>query len=201
MGGGADTRQSGFEEAMVTTDRGMFTLKEAAYLRSLPAVKEVSTARIIYSDRFKVECVRRYLKGESARKIFRDAGLDPALIGNKRVERCVARWKNTKYIVEEATETTIEETSDERPDTVRGGVDAKGVLESQDIADAAFRAMGAGKASRDMFDMRDLIIYQQTRQIALLQDKVDELQRRLDAVSQSENASDGDGADASLIER
>lgn len=201
MGGGADTRQSGFEEAMVTTDRGMFTLKEAAYLRSLPAVKEVSTARIIYSDRFKVECVRRYLKGESARKIFRDAGLDPALIGNKRVERCVARWKNTKYIVEEATETTIEETSDERPDTVRGGVDAKGVLESQDIADAAFRAMGAGKASRDVFDMRDLIIYQQTRQIALLQDKVDELQRRLDAVSQSENASDGDGADASLIER
>ena len=186
---------------MVTTDRGMFTLKEAAYLRSLPAVKEVSTARIIYSDRFKVECVRRYLKGESARKIFRDAGLDPALIGNKRVERCVARWKNTKYIVEEATETTIEETSDERPDTVRGGVDAKGVLESQDIADAAFRAMGAGKASRDVFDMRDLIIYQQTRQIALLQDKVDELQRRLDAVSQSENASDGDGADASLIER
>ena len=201
MGEGTDTRQSGFEEAMVTTDRGMFTLKEAAYLRSLPAVKEVSTARIIYSDRFKVECVRRYLKGESARKIFRDAGLDPALIGNKRVERCVARWKNTKYIVEEATETTIEETSDERPDTVRGGVDAKGVLESQDIADAAFRAMGAGKASRDVFDMRDLIIYQQTRQIALLQDKVDELQRRLDAVSQSENASDGDGADASLIER
>ena len=187
---------------MVTTDRGMFTLKEAAYLRSLPAVKEVSTARIIYSDRFKVECVRRYLKGESARKIFHDAGLDPALIGNKRVERCVARWKNTKYIVEEATETTIEETSDERPDTVTGGgVDAKGVLESQDIADAAFRAMGAGKASRDVFDMRDLIIYQQTRQIALLQDKVDELQRRLDAVSQSENASDGDGADASLIER
>lgn len=61
--------------------------------------------------------------------------------------------------------------------------------------------MGAGKASRDMFDMRDLIIYQQTRQIALLQDKVDELQRRLDAVSQSENASDGDGANAPLIER
>ena len=122
MGEGTDTRQSGFEEAMVTTDRGMFTLKEAAYLRSLPAVKEVSAARIIYSDSFKVECVRRYLKGESARKIFHDAGLDPALIGNKRVERCVARWKNTKYIVEEATETTIEETSDERPDTVRGGV-------------------------------------------------------------------------------
>lgn len=66
--------------------QGLFTLKEAAYLRSLPAVKEVSATRITYSDRFKVECVRRYLKGESARKIFRDAGLDPSLIGAKRIE-------------------------------------------------------------------------------------------------------------------
>ena len=82
--------------------QGLFTLKEAAYLRSLPAVKEVSATRITYSDRFKVECVRRYLKGESARKIFRDAGLDPSLIGAKRIERCIARWKTTKSIVDEA---------------------------------------------------------------------------------------------------
>ena len=69
--------------------QGLFTLKEAAYLRSLPAVKEVSATRITYSDRFKVECVRRYLKGESARKIFRDAGLDPSLIGAKRDRKSV----------------------------------------------------------------------------------------------------------------
>ena len=106
----------------MTANQGLFTLKEAAYLRSLPAVKEVSAARITYSDHFKVECVRRYLKGESARKIFREAGLDPALIGNKRVERCVARWKNTKYIVEKATETDAEKPSDECSDMVRGGV-------------------------------------------------------------------------------
>lgn len=185
----------------MTANQGLFTLKEAAYLRSLPAVKEVSAARITYSDHFKVECVRRYLKGESARKIFREAGLDPALIGNKRVERCVARWKNTKYIVEKATETDAEKPSDECSDMVRGGgIDAKSVLESQDIANAAFKAMGVGKTTRDMFDMRDLIIYQQTRQIASLQEKVDELQRRLDAIGQSEHALNANGVDELLIE-
>ena len=25
--------------------------------------------------------------------IFREAGLDPRIIGNKRIERCIARWK------------------------------------------------------------------------------------------------------------
>ena len=186
----------------MTTDQGLFTLKEAAYLRSLPAVKEVSATRIIYSDRFKVECVRRYLKGESARKIFREAGLDPALIGNKRVERCVARWKTTKYIVQEAVGPEACASSDgSLAETSPGkGVDARSVLESRDIADAAFRAMGTSKAVRDMFDMRDLIIYQQTRQIASLQDKVDELQRRLDAIGGSSDGSD-DGADASPTDR
>lgn len=187
---------------MVTTDQGLFTLREAAYLRSLPAVKEVTASRIIYSDSFKVECVRRYLKGESARKIFREAGLDPALIGNKRVERCVARWKTTKYIVEEATGADTEHLPDEYPHIVAGGgIDAKGVLESQDIANAAFKAMGISKAARDMFDMRDLIIYQQTRQIALLQDKVDELQRRLDAIGKSSDDAEDDGVDASSAKR
>ena len=74
------------------------------------------------------------------------------------------------------------------------------MLESQDIANAAFKAMGVSKTTRDMFDMRDLIIYQQTRQIASLQEKVDELQRRLDAIGQSEHALNANGVDELLIE-
>lgn len=35
----------------------------------------------------------RYNAGESPSAIFREAGLDPKLIGYKRVERCIARWK------------------------------------------------------------------------------------------------------------
>ncbi|WP_318793190.1 hypothetical protein, partial [Bifidobacterium longum] len=44
-------------------------------------------------DSFKREAVTRYRRGESPVRIFREAGLDPRLIGNKRIERCIARWK------------------------------------------------------------------------------------------------------------
>ena len=72
---------------------GKFTAKERAYLASLPAVKSVSPSHIRYTNRFKVEVMCRYNAGESPSAIFREAGLDPKLIGYKRVERCIARWK------------------------------------------------------------------------------------------------------------
>lgn len=72
---------------------GKFTAKERAYLASLPAVKSVSPSHIRYTDRFKVEVMCRYNAGESPSAIFREAGLDLKLIGYKRVERCIARWK------------------------------------------------------------------------------------------------------------
>ena len=154
--------------------QGLFTLKEAAYLRSLPAVKEVSATRITYSDRFKVECVRRYLKGESARKIFRDAGLDPSLIGAK----------TTKSIVDEAARIDANASGEDGVDTAASGqvgcIDAKSVLDSYDIANAAFAAISTSKSGREMFDVRDLIIYQQVQQITALQEKVAELQRRIE---------------------
>lgn len=62
-------------------------------LRDLPAVANVSKDRITYSNAFKQVCVIRYLAGESPTKIFREAGLPPELIGYKRIERSVARWK------------------------------------------------------------------------------------------------------------
>ena len=36
-----------------------------------------------------------------------------------------------------------------------------------------------------MFEVRDLIIYQQVRQIAMLQEKIDELQHQLDAMNEN----------------
>ncbi|MGO5067722.1 hypothetical protein [Bifidobacterium catenulatum] len=56
-----------------------------------------------------------------------------------------------------------------------GASKAKTLLEKYNIANAAFMAIGASKNGRKMFDVRDLIIYQQVRQIAMLQEKVDEL--------------------------
>ena len=68
-------------------------MDELLMLRDLPAVANVSKDRITYSNAFKQVCVIRYLAGESPTKIFREAGLPPELIGYKRIERSVARWK------------------------------------------------------------------------------------------------------------
>lgn len=68
-------------------------MDELQMLRDLPAVANVSKDRITYSNAFKQVCVIRYLAGESPIKIFREAGLPPELIGYKRIERSVARWK------------------------------------------------------------------------------------------------------------
>lgn len=68
-------------------------MDELQMLRDLPAVVNVSKDRITYSNAFKQVCVIRYLAGESPTKIFREAGLPPELIGYKRIERSVARWK------------------------------------------------------------------------------------------------------------
>lgn len=72
---------------------GSFSSEEIQLLRGLPAVANVTQDRITYSDTFKQVCTIRYLAGESPTKIFREAGLPPDLVGYKRIERSVARWK------------------------------------------------------------------------------------------------------------
>ena len=57
--------------------------------------RNVTRNRITYADSFKQVCTIRYLTGESPTKIFREAGLPPDLIGYKRIERCVDRWKTS----------------------------------------------------------------------------------------------------------
>ncbi|OZG61934.1 hypothetical protein BLEM_1243 [Bifidobacterium lemurum] len=77
----------------MATGGGMFSAEEVRYLRKLPAVANATRNRIMYSEAFKRSCLRRYFAGESPVKMFREAGLDPSLVGYKRIERCFARWK------------------------------------------------------------------------------------------------------------
>ena len=76
--------------------RVAFTAKTRKYLGSLDAVESVTQYRICYSKEFRDDCMRRYAEGGSPAAIFREAGLDPKIIGYKRVERCIARWKMRK---------------------------------------------------------------------------------------------------------
>ena len=72
--------------------RVAFTAKTRKYLGTLDAVESVTQYRICYSKEFRDDCMRRYAEGGSPAAIFREAGLDPKIIGYKRVERCTARW-------------------------------------------------------------------------------------------------------------
>ena len=86
--------------------RVAFTAKTRKYLGSLDAVESVTQYRICYSKEFRDDCMRRYAEGGSPAAIFREAGLDPKIIGYKRVERCIARWKAEN--AEKAAETAME---------------------------------------------------------------------------------------------
>ena len=77
-----------------------FSDAEMALLSGLDAVAWVTRTRITYTDSFKREAVTRYRRGESPVRIFREAGLDPRIIGNKRIERCIARWKREPVLLQ-----------------------------------------------------------------------------------------------------
>ena len=76
--------------------KGKFTAKERAYLLTLPAVESVTQGRIFYTEEFKADCMRRYHEGDSPARIFAEAGLYIDLIGYKRIERCVSRWRESE---------------------------------------------------------------------------------------------------------
>ncbi|KFI53753.1 hypothetical protein [Bifidobacterium biavatii] len=79
--------------------RTVFTAEEVRYLGSLPVVANATTARITYTRAFKRDCLRRYLDGEKPVDLFREAGLKPEIIGRKRIERCLARWKAERDVI------------------------------------------------------------------------------------------------------
>ena len=76
--------------------KGKFTAKERAYLLTLHAVESVTQGRIFYTEEFKADCMRRYHEGDSPARIFAEAGLYSDLIGYKRIERCVSRWRESE---------------------------------------------------------------------------------------------------------
>ena len=147
-------------------------MEEVAYLKELPAVAEVTPRRIIYAEDFKARCMQRYRNGESPVKLFREAGLDPALIGYKRIERCFSRWKSSAFYRDDCQKTY---TSTALPGGLAEIADNPGVLP----AEVPQRAIAFPTTSRSgAIDMRDLLIYQQVRRIDELEQQVDRLQAK-----------------------
>ena len=133
--------------------RRRFTQAEVYYLNTLPAVERASADRITYSHDFQVRCMAQYLRGNGPTSIFASAGLDPKIVGGKRIERAIARWKadpgNTLVVVEH---------------------DPQIMLEARDFANAS----GS--------DQHDLLVLTQSMTIKWLEKKVIDLQTRINAL-------------------
>lgn len=71
----------------------VFTEEQRKILSKNPNVESVEKTRIIYTEAFKSYYVKKYLSGKKPTEIFIEAGFDPAILGNKRIERASARWR------------------------------------------------------------------------------------------------------------
>ena len=127
----------------------------------LPIVSRVTRTRISYTRDFKIDCMRAYLAGESPSAIFRQVGLDSSLVGPKRIERCIARWKATPELVGEA----------------RALLESKGAIALEDIGKSRpspydVSHVSMPKSTRSRVDLRDLVIYQQSLHIHELEQEL-----------------------------
>ena len=73
--------------------RGMLSSAEMDVLRKNPYVEDVNRQRIIYTYEFKCFFMEQYLAGKRPVDIFRQAGFDVPMLGEKRIERATARWR------------------------------------------------------------------------------------------------------------
>ena len=73
--------------------RGMLSPAEMDVLKKNPYVEDVNRQRILYTYEFKCFFMEQYLAGKRPVDIFRQAGFDVPMLGEKRIERATARWR------------------------------------------------------------------------------------------------------------
>lgn len=73
--------------------RGFLSEEEVNQLKENVYVNDVDETRIFYTTEFKVLFIKEYLAGKKPKQIFREAGFDVKMLGDKRIERATARWR------------------------------------------------------------------------------------------------------------
>ncbi|MDD6164219.1 MAG: hypothetical protein PUB36_06455 [Anaerovibrio slackiae] len=73
--------------------RGMLSSAEMDVLKKNPYVEDVNRQRSLYTYEFKCFFMEQYLAGKRPVDIFRQAGFDVSMLGEKRIERATARWR------------------------------------------------------------------------------------------------------------
>ena len=83
-----------------------FDENDRAHLTGLKAVDRCGETRIRRNHDFAEETIRRVRAGGSPTRPFERAGRGPKIIGRKRIERCIARWKAARPEGNDVHETT-----------------------------------------------------------------------------------------------
>ena len=87
-----------------------FTDEQMRLLKRNDAISEVSRTRIYYREWFQIQAIMKNRLGMGPTRIFTEAGLPPSLVGYKRIERCMSRWRR-KYEGVDLTELDVRGTS------------------------------------------------------------------------------------------
>ena len=189
------------------------------YLRTLPEiVRRVQGGRIYYTNSFRTQATARYAMGDRPVDIFRDNGIGPEVIGYKRIERCLARWRESQDEIlnsgnaKAGVENKLGGEASDSELFRSGAAGAPNIPESARAArawrDSAESSLPAGTGSESDFhvsperraiifpvsrkeqnnDLRDLLISQQVRRIDELERQVDMLEALLHGRRRKEQA-------------
>ena len=71
----------------------LFTLEQMMELEKNPYVRKASEKSITYTDEFKEHFIEEYQRGKLPSQILREAGFDPKMLGQDRVDSISRRYK------------------------------------------------------------------------------------------------------------
>ncbi len=78
----------------------LFDEEQQKQLRANHWVKSVTEKSISFTEDFKVYFINEYNLGKLPKQIFKDAGFDINILGDKRIEQCTARYKRQNKRIE-----------------------------------------------------------------------------------------------------
>ncbi len=78
----------------------LFDDEQQKQLRANHWVKSVTEKSISFTEDFKVYFINEYNLGKLPKQIFKDAGFDINMLGDKRIEQCTARYKRQNKRIE-----------------------------------------------------------------------------------------------------
>lgn len=78
----------------------LFDEEQQKQLRANHWVKSVTEKSISFTEDFKVYFINEYNLGKRPKQIFKDAGFDINMLGDKRIEQCTARYKRQNKRIE-----------------------------------------------------------------------------------------------------